>query len=95
MRVFQLQIGRSTAIPFFIDLTGNPFIFDDEKIVLSPQHCVSRKEPLSKTSEKCSWCQIDDSDMREAAQRNPYRIYENYGLLDSYIAKMDNIGRNE
>jgi len=92
---FQLQIGRSSAAPFFIDSAGNPFIFDGKNIVASSQYCSSCREPISVQAKECSWCQIEDSHMLAAAHRNPYRMYHSYGLLDSYIQAMDNVGRDK
>lgn len=88
---FQLKIGRSSATPFFIDEGGEPFIFNGTEIVRSPQYCSSCHEPLSRSADFCSWCQIDESHMEAAARRNPYRMYHELGILDSYVESMNKI----
>ena len=92
-RYFQLKIGRSSASPFLIDSVGDPFVFDGTDIVPSLRSCSSCKEPLSNESKGCSWCQITESHMNDAASRNPYRMFATYDMLDSYIAGMDAISR--
>jgi hypothetical protein len=82
---FQLNIGKTSLRPFFVDLNGDPFIFNGTDIEQSDQFCEVCKEPLFNDDEKCSWCQIDEHDMHNASSRNPYRILERYGLLKSYI----------
>ncbi|OKO85376.1 DUF2971 domain-containing protein [Bradyrhizobium sp. AS23.2] len=88
---FEQRIGRSSAIPYFVDMERDPFIFNGIEIVASSQHCETCNEPTSQTGE-CSWCQIDDELKRQVASRNPYRILDHLGLLDEYITKMDAVG---
>src|SRR5262249_55695052 len=90
-RYFELRIGKISAIPYFVDTDGKPFSFDSE-IVPSHQYCETCKKPLAVATEQCSWCQIDDDLRRHAASRNPFRILDRFGLLESYIADMDAIG---
>lgn len=90
---FQLKIGRSSALPFLSNLDGKSFIYKDNEIVPSVSCCANCQEPVPSSRKSCSWCQIDDSHVTAAAQRNPYRLYQSYGLLGSYIAGMDNITR--
>src|SRR2546423_1096360 len=71
-KYFELKIGRSSAVPFFIDLDGDTFTFNGTDIGRSSQFCGSCKEPLAGELERCSWCQIDDSHTSEAAARNTY-----------------------
>lgn len=91
---YQLKIGRSTASPFFTDIIDNPHIFDGSKIEPCEQHCSSCTEPVAYKKKFCSWCQMDDSHRFAAAARNPYRIYQDLGLLDKYIDGMNEITRN-
>ncbi|MCP4139841.1 MAG: DUF2971 domain-containing protein [Chloroflexi bacterium] len=88
---FQLKIGRTSPTPYFMDRKGNPFTFNHTDIKQCEQHCVVCKEPIFNDQEKCSWCQINELDRREAALRNPYRMLEQYGLLDTYIDGMNAI----
>jgi hypothetical protein len=94
-RYYQLKIGRTSSAPYLVDSLGDPFVFNGTDIVPSSQYCASCREPLPNKSKECSWCQIDESHMSEAASRNPYRMYAHYGMLDSYIALMDSVGRGE
>ncbi|WGG53275.1 DUF2971 domain-containing protein [Rugamonas sp. DEMB1] len=94
-KYFQLKIGKSSASQFFINSIGDPFVFNGTSIVPSLQHCASCQEPLINKSRYCSWCQINETHMRDAAARNPYRMYARHGLLNSYIAAMDKISRME
>jgi len=91
-RYFELRIGKSSAIPYFVDTNGEPFSFDRAEIVPSLQYCESCKEPIAIAVEQCSWCQIDDELRHHVASRNPFRILDRVGRLGSYIAEMDAIG---
>lgn len=90
---FQLTIGKSSALPFLIDLDGKPHIFKDNQILPSVNHCNSCQEPIISLRKLCAWCQIDESHANLAAQRNPFRLYQSMGMLESYIEGMDNISR--
>lgn len=92
-RYFELRIGKSSAIPYFVDGDGRPFSFSKSAISASGQHCEECKEPLVTAAEQCSWCQIDDELQRHAASRNPYRLLHRSGLLDQYVADMDAISK--
>jgi hypothetical protein len=94
-RYFELKIGRSFAVPFFVDSEGEAFVFNGTDIERSSRFCSSCKEPLAAESELCSWCQIGDSHKSEAAARNTYRMLDRYGLLEDYIARMDDISRGQ
>lgn len=88
---FEHKIGKSSAVPYFIDGGGHPFSFDGAEIVASHQHCETCKEPTATATERCSWCQIDDELRSQVASRNPYRILDRFGMLDSYVSEMDAI----
>lgn len=90
---FEMKIGRSSAVPFFVDSEGHSFIFNGTTIERSSNFCGSCKEPLAAESELCSWCQIDDTHKIDAAQRNTYRLLDHHGLLADYVAGMDDISR--
>lgn len=90
-KYFELKIGRSSAVPFFVNSHGEAFIFNSTDIERSSRFCGSCKEPLAVESERCSWCQIDDSHKNEAAARNIFRAYDHYGILGDYLAGMDDI----
>jgi hypothetical protein len=92
---FELQIGKSSAIPYLVSANGEPFSFDQTEIVPNDQHCEVCREPLAEPAEQCSWCQIDDELRQHAASRNPFRILDRAGLLESYIEGMDAVGERK
>ncbi|MDQ1091195.1 hypothetical protein QE400_000608 [Xanthomonas sacchari] len=88
---YNMQIGRTTITPYFLDGYGATCIFNGDEIVLAQCSCESCREPIPEGNEKCSWCQITDEHRYEAAIRNPYRMLDRIGHLDSYIKSMDGI----
>jgi hypothetical protein len=88
-RYFELRIGKSSATPYFVDTDGQSFLFDLTEMAPSLQHCETCKEPIAVAAEQCSWCQIDDELRRHVASRNPFRILDHLGLLESYIEGAD------
>lgn len=88
---FRLKIGRTLLDPFFIDESGDPFIFNGTEFAISDQFCDTCDEPISKETGKCSWCQITESHIKDAALRNPFRTLEKYGLLENYMKTMRDI----
>lgn len=88
---FQMKIGRTTISPYFLDGEGTPFIFNGERLVVADHPCESCKEPISEGNSACSWCQITDEHRYDAAIRNPYRILDHIGHLDSYLESMNKI----
>jgi len=92
---FEIKIGRTSTAPFFINSSGNPFSFDGTNIAPSIDYCASCKEPIPNNSEECSWCRIEDTHKTDAAKRNPYRMYAQFGVLESYIKSMDSVGQEK
>lgn len=92
-RYFEMQVGRSSASPYFVSEGGEPYTFNGTQLEQSPQYCGSCREPLAVESEECSWCRLKDSHAREAAARNPFRMLDHYGMLGSYIHDMEAISR--
>lgn len=90
---FEMKIGKSSAVPFFIDSDGHSFIFNGTTIERSSYFCGCCKEPLAAEVELCSWCQISDTHKMDAAKRNSYRMLDQHGMLEDYIAGMDDITR--
>ena len=87
---YEMVIGRSSGVPYFIDRDDRTFVSRDS-MIQSNHACDSCLEPLDEDESTCSWCLIEDVHRQDAADRNPYRIYARYGLLDDYIKKMDAI----
>ena len=93
-RFWQMRIGRSTGIPYFVDETGQPAVFKGSAIEQTKTYCSSCTEPVRRRRTKlCSWCQIDDSHRHNAAQRNSYRMLHQYGQLESYLKAVNEIAR--
>lgn len=92
-KYLEMRIGRSSAVPFFIDRSGNSFFFDGEKLTMTKDACRLCKEPAPLVSGVCSWCRIKDAHRLDAARRNTYRLLDRYGLLDKYVINMQEIDR--
>lgn len=90
---YEIRIGRTSAVPYMVDLEGKSCSFTEGKIVRSANCCVSCGEPIGGDEEKCTWCQITDEVKREVALRNPYRILARYGALEGYIEGVSAINR--
>jgi Protein of unknown function (DUF2971). len=88
---YKMQIGRTTITPYFLDADGATCVFNGNEMILAHCSCESCREPVPEGNEKCSWCQITDEHRYEAAIKNPYRMLDRIGHLDSYIQSMDNI----
>lgn len=93
-KFLQMKIGRSSGMPFFVDPSEQPTVFDGKDFIRACNFCSDCKEPINGDAERCSWCLIDDSHREEAASRNSYRILHAYGLLEGYLESMHKIGRN-
>jgi Protein of unknown function (DUF2971) len=90
-RYFELRIGKNSAIPFFVDSAGQPFSFGEGALNECEQYCGTCMEPIAQEALECSWCQTNDQLRMDAASRNPFRILDNLGMLDDYVAEMDAI----
>jgi hypothetical protein len=90
---YELRIGRTSAVPYFVDRRGKSHSFTDAEISACKNFCASCSEPIEESEEECIWCQITEDTKQEVAIRNPYRIIDSYGGLRKYIASMDAIGR--
>lgn len=90
---FELKVGKSSSIPYFVNTKQQSHIFDGDELVLAPAYCAECKEPIKEDGELCSWCQIDESHKENAAARNSYRVLHRYGLLDSYIEGVNEIAK--
>jgi len=86
-------IGKSRAQPFFKDLGGSVSIFDGNKIISAENSCGSCSDPISTGLEFCPWCSITDAHKQKAANGNPLRIMDHYGLLQDYYKGIEKIRR--
>lgn len=83
---YECRTGRSSAVPYFVNLRGEPALFDGQKIAAITQSCTSCLEPIGNGGDLCSWCQIDESHRQDAASRNSLRLLASMGLLQEYMA---------
>ncbi|BBB47146.1 DUF2971 domain-containing protein [Pelolinea submarina] len=89
---FEMKIGHSSITPFFVNRTGDSYIFKEGKLLPPSKFCIMCKEPLGNTDTKvCSWCSINESNRASAAVKNPFRMLDSIGLLESYLRDMDEI----
>lgn len=89
--LYRTQIGRTSISPYFLDSDGTSYVFNDSRLAPAAAACQTCKEPLELNNKSCSWCQITEDQRYSAAVRNPYRILDRVGHLDSYLASMDKI----
>lgn len=81
------KIGRSFPTPYLVTDPNNPSVFKDGDITTPDGVCSDCSEPLRSEGELCPWCSIEEADQILAAENNPFRILDRYGLLDEYIEK--------
>ena len=87
----QMKVGRSNAVPYFIDGNGVSLSFDGSSISPAAANCKTCKEPVAPGSDSCSWCRINDAHKQDAMGRNAYRVLDHLGLLEEYVKGMDDI----
>jgi len=88
---FQMKVGRSNAIPYFVDVNGSSLSFAENSISPVAVSCKTCREPVDAGNDFCPWCQINDAHKRDAMDRNAYRILDHLGLLEEYVKGMDDI----
>jgi hypothetical protein len=90
---YEMKIGKSSTIPFFIDAEDEVCVFSEEGIVKANKVCQSCKEPIAEGNEICTWCSINDEHIQNAAKRNPLRIMSAAGILDKWYKSMLDVGK--
>lgn len=90
-RLLEMQIGRSTPRPYFVDAEGTTNVFVGGEIAECEFACEECSEPMQGQSGACPWCAIREDHALEAAQRNPMRILASYGLLEGYYESAQRI----
>ncbi|WP_370561013.1 DUF2971 domain-containing protein [Edwardsiella tarda] len=85
--IYKMIIGKSTTSPYFIDHSGNTFIFDGDNITREYNTCRQCHEPVDSNQRLCSWCSISEEDKSEAAYRNTFRALDSAGILEDYLKK--------
>ncbi|MCX5508223.1 DUF2971 domain-containing protein [Pseudomonas sp. BJa3] len=93
-KYFEKHIGRSSTTPFLLDSENNTHIFNGNEITSTQDRCMHCKEPTHSESEACAWCMIDDNDVKNAANRNTFRMLNNAGILENYLDNFIQIGKN-
>ena len=82
---YEMRIGRSSCIPYFSDEEGNSYVFDKSEIKKADHVCRGCYEPFDDCEIKyCQWCTIDDSDVKEAWQSNPFTLIDHLGLREKF-----------
>lgn len=91
---YEVKIGTTSAVPYFVDIDGKTYSFINGEISLSVNRCSSCSEPTRVDEEECIWCQITEETKFEVAMRNSYRMIDSYGGLEKYIEQMNEISRS-
>lgn len=81
------KIGRSFPTPYLVDDTGTASVFTKGGIGAPDGTCEGCSEPLKFSGNRCAWCSINDAERMSAAQNNPLRMLDNYGLLEGYLER--------
>lgn len=90
---FQVNVGKTTSMPYLTDNTPETYAFDGDEIVKSPFSCSSCKEPIVNDANKlCSWCLIRKEHELNASV-NSLRMLERAGILSDYVEGFNKIGR--
>jgi hypothetical protein len=79
------NFGRSYPTPYLLSGSGKPSVFSDGEIASPIAVCGECSEPLRTQGDLCPWCSIDEDHRTNAVANNPFRILDNYGLLQGYI----------
>lgn len=90
---YEMKIGKSSTIPFFIDAQEEVCVFSEEGIGKANKVCQLCKEPMVKDDETCAWCSINDDHIQDAAERNPLRMMGAAGVLDKWYKSMLDVGK--
>lgn len=88
---FKMVIGRSQSEPYFLDKKKAPYIFNGSKMIEKRSFCKVCREPTPAKIQKCSWCSITKNHEVNAAHRNSFRMLNEAGILEDYIAKVNKI----
>ncbi|MEJ3646706.1 MULTISPECIES: DUF2971 domain-containing protein [Pseudomonas] len=92
---YEKRIGKSSTSPFFLDKENKTYIFNNVEIIPINERCNSCSEPKKNIDSKlCSWCSINESHKKNAAYRNSFRMLNNAGILEQYLATFNAIGKN-
>ncbi len=95
-KYYEQRIGKSSTTPYFLDDENKTYIFNSKEIVSHSERCESCKEPKTNPdSKRCSWCRINESHEINAAHRNSFRMLQHAGILEQYLDKFQEIGRNK
>jgi hypothetical protein len=89
---FEMKIGKSSIMPFFINAKKKTFLFNGHILAEAQNYCGHCGEPIeNKGVDECSWCTIDEALQIEATQKNPLRMLDRFGLLEEYIKGFEEI----
>lgn len=88
---YEMQIGRSSPKPFYINAAGVLVTFENGQLEEGAKGCADCSEPISANREKCPWCSIEDAHKEWAAEHNPMRFLAHVGLLEKYYESVESI----
>lgn len=91
LRQLEMKIGRSSTKPYFVDKNNNTYNHTGKKIEEQKYKCYKCNEPTNENKNKCSWCKINEYHIKEAIERNPFRILAHYGILEDYLGRVRDI----
>jgi len=92
---YQSVIGKSQPKPFFKDRKEDVFVFDGKQVTRADNACDVCSDPVSGVAALCAWCKITEDHENEAAQNNPFRIMDHFGLLEGYLEGLEEIARGK
>lgn len=85
VELYDERFGRSFPSPYLVSVAGEPKVYSDGIIREPIALCCECSEPLKSDANLCPWCAIDEQDEENAASYNPFRLLDNYGLLQNYM----------
>lgn len=87
----KMRRARTSTRPYFVDSHAATQVFEAPTFVEVVSCCEGCGEPIDGDGTRCSLCSVDREHREWAARRNPYRMLQDTGLLDGYIANMNGI----
>lgn len=88
LEYYQINIGKSSIVPFFLNSDGETFVFKDGEFEAAKNYCSCCGEPVAEDCDgECHWCAMTEMDKENAALNNPLRILARHGLGEAYGVK--------
>lgn len=90
---YQMGIGKSLPVPYMKSADHSTYVFENGEITEANGICGNCSEPLLNGGKLCAWCSITEAHKKHAARGNPFRLLDQYGLLEDYFESVRNIER--